>query len=415
MRKLLLAILFICACDAGIAKAQNGCSNTSRAETLYCMPILAVENLHSVPTTGTVSAGIPPGFSALSAGLGSQVGDVPTPSPASGFLYSVGSGGLSGVKDLGPIFSEPSATVGRHKFYLEFTYQHFEFDQIDAVPLRQIPLQISSRECGVQSPPPGCSAFIETQSRLDLRMNQFTSYATFGLTSSVDVSVVLPILSVAMGMQSRCSVCFQQQPSGSVLVFTPSTATGSASGIGDVSFRVKAAVLRGERAGLAVGVDVRTPTGDEQNFLGSGAVGVRPFAAFGYRTRHVTSHANIGYQANGDSVLASLDGNTPRQLPNSLTYNVGIDLRFVRHISVTGDLLGQTFFDAERVLLGVRAPLNHPDIARTTDTLNTKSFAAGLKINPVGNLLIIVNVLVKLDDAGLQYKPAPMVGISYTF
>jgi hypothetical protein len=412
MRKLLIGCLLICAFNAATASAQNSCSSAARSSTLYCVPILAVENLSVVGTSGTVSAGIPPGFSALSAALGAQLTQVPTPSPASGFLYSFGPSGLTREQDLGPIFSERPGTVGRHKLYLEFTYQYFEFDQIDAVPLTQIPLQIS----GCNPTTVGCGPFIETQSRLDLRVNEFTSYATFGLTKQIDVSVAVPILNVRMGMQSRCLVCSQLQPDGTtILAFTPNVATGTVNGLGDITFRAKATLFQGERFGAAVGVDVRTPTGNEQNFLGAGAIGVRPFGAIGYRTRHISPHANIGYLANGQSILASLDGVTARQLPNSLTYNAGVDIGLLKYLSVTGDLLGQTFFDADRVLLGVRAPLNHPDIARTTDTLNTDSIAAGVKVNPVGNLLITASVLVKLDNNGLHYKPAPMIGISYTF
>jgi hypothetical protein len=101
-------------------------------------------------------------------------------------------------------------------------------------------------------------------------------------------------------------------------VFTPNDTTASAGGIGDVTFRVKGTLVKGERAGLAVGVDVRTPTGNDLNYLGSGAIGVRPFAAVDYRAR-VSPHASIGYEANGSSVLASTDQSTAKSLPNFLT------------------------------------------------------------------------------------------------
>jgi hypothetical protein len=410
MRKvLLLACLVVCAICSGVS-AQTICSNSSKANTLYCTPILAVENLHVVGSSAAVVASIPPGFSSLNAALGAQIGQVPTPSPASGFLFSFGQKGFTRERELGPIFSERPETLGRHKFYLEFTYQYFQFDQVDNVSVKQIPLQIS----GCDPANPACGPFIETRSRLDLKVHQFTGYATFGLTSRIDLSVAVPVLDVRMGMLSRCSVCFQQQPDNSVLAFTPNIATGTASGIGDVTVRIKGNVLRGERAGLALGADVRAPTGNELNYLGSGAVGVRPFVAFGYRAR-VSPHLNIGYQENANSILASTDGKTPRRLPNSLTYNAGVDLGILKSLSVTGDLLGQMFFDADRVLLGVRAPLNHPDIARQTETFDTNSFAVGVKLNPAGNLLITANVLLKLDHNGLRYKPAPMIGISYTF
>ena len=41
--------------------------------------------------------------------------------------------------------------------------------------------------------------------------------------------------------------------------------------------------------------------------------------------------------------------------------------------------------------------------------------AAGLKFNPVGRLLVDVNVLFKLDSAGLRDKVTPLVGIEYAF
>jgi hypothetical protein len=414
MRKtLFVACLLVGLTHSPTAVAQNVCSQASKADTLYCMPLLAITNLEVVgSSTKVVPAAIPPGFSSLNAALGTQLAQIPTPSPVSGFLFSFGPSGLVRERDLGPIFSEKPGTVGQHKLYFEFTYQYFRFDQIDSVPLKQIPLQIS----GCDPLIPACVAPpLETDSRLDLKVHQFTGFVTYGITSRIDVSVAIPILNVRMAMQSRCSVCLQQLPDPEgVLVFTPSAGSGSASGIGDVTFRAKATVLNGERIGLAVGIDARMPTGDELNYLGSGAVGMRPFAAFGYRGR-ISPHANIGYQANGGSILASTDGKTPQQLPNSVVYAAGADFAVLKRLSVTGDLLGQTFFNADRVVLGTRAPLGHPDIARETGNFNTNSFALGAKFNPAKNLLIAGNVLFKLDNNGLHHQPAPMIGISYVF
>jgi Putative MetA-pathway of phenol degradation len=410
MRKLLfIACLLVGLTNPVVARGQNICSEASKASTLYCIPVLAITNLEG-SATKVVSAAIPPGFSSLNAALGTQLAQIPTPSPVSGFLFSFGPSGLTQERDLGPIFSEKPGTVGRHKLYFEFTYQYFRFDQIDSVPLKQIPLQISGSGCELIS---ACGPPLETSSRLDLKVHQFTGFVTFGVTSRIDVSVAIPILNVRMGMQSRCSVCLQQlSGDDGVLIFTPNASRGSASGIGDITFRAKATVLKGERIGLALGIDARMPTGDELNYLGSGAVGMRPFAAFGYRAR-ISPHANIGYQANGGSILASTDGRTLQQLPNSVVYSAGADFVVLTRLSVTGDLLGQTFFNADRVLLGTRA--GHPDIARETANFNTNSFAVGAKFNPVKNLLIAGNVLFKLDDNGLHHQPAPMIGISYVF
>ena len=41
--------------------------------------------------------------------------------------------------------------------------------------------------------------------------------------------------------------------------------------------------------------------------------------------------------------------------------------------------------------------------------------SVGLKVNPVGNLLLTVNGLFSLTNRGLQAKFAPLVGLDYSF
>jgi hypothetical protein len=429
MRKLLLFAALLTAitnCSSALAQTQTSTCSQSGNSHLYCVPILAVENLH-IPGA-TVLPTVPPAFSALNASLGIQLSDVPKPSPASGIIFSFGPSGLRRERELGPIFTERPSIVGRHKLYVAFTYQYFEFDKLDSVSLKNVPLLLEG--CVPNpTPPPNCNPssnpFIATQSRLDLKVHQITVYATYGLFNRVDVSVAVPILDVRMGMHTTCSICGQTQANGSLLVFTPNATTASAGGIGDVTFRVKGTLIKGERAGLAVGVDVRTPTGNDLNYLGSGAIGVRPFAAVDYRAR-VSPHASIGYEANGSSVLASTDQSTAKSLPNFLTYTAGADIGVTKSLSVTGDLLGTEYFNANRLLLGVvtgSQGLGNPNVACSltsaqtcqAQTFNTNSFSVGAKYNPTRNLIITGNVLFKLDNNGLHYKPAPMGGLSYTF
>ena len=419
MRNLLRSVGFLMisiACCSS-AKGQSTCANTSNANTLYCTPILSVENVHFVGSGSSVVPGVPPAFSALNAGIGTQITQVPTPAPATGFLFSFGPGGLTSQRDLGPIFTDSASTVGRHKLYIAFSYQFFEFDQIDSAKLKETPLQIS----GCDTSATGCGSPIVTTSNLSLKTNQYTTYATFGLTNWFDVSVVIPVVNARMGMQTTCSICFQTQPTGATLVFTPNTASAHATGIGDLKFRLKATLLHAEHAALAAGVDVRAPTGNELNFLGTGTAGVRPFASAAYRAR-ISPHASIGYTANGNSVLATSSQIGTAQLPNSLDYSAGVDVSIVKSLGVVADLLGQTYFSATRIYLGSRDgspdiscdPTGASQVCKSLN-FNTNSFAIGAKYNPVKKLLVSGSVLFKLDNYGLHYKPSPMVGISYTF
>ena len=48
-------------------------------------------------------------------------------------------------------------------------------------------------------------------------------------------------------------------------------ASGSAAGVSDLVLRVKGNLLREGTRALGLGLDVRLPTGDERDLLGSGA------------------------------------------------------------------------------------------------------------------------------------------------
>lgn len=72
-------------------------------------------------------------------------------------------------------------------------------------------------------------------------------------------------------------------------------------------------------------MDVRFPTGDAPNHLGSGAYGYKPFAIFSYRAR-ISPHALIGYEWNTTSILAGdVVQGTKGSIPNDFVYAVGAD------------------------------------------------------------------------------------------
>jgi hypothetical protein len=57
-----------------------------------------------------------------------------------------------------------------------------------------------------------------------------------------------------------------------------------------------------------------------------------------------------------------------------------------------------------------------PTIDINTTSYNVDNVAVGLKVNPIGHLILSANALIRLDDAGL--RPArfvPLVGVSYRF
>ena len=56
-----------------------------------------------------------------------------------------------------------------------------------------------------------------------------------------------------------------------------------------------------------------------------------------------------------------------------------------------------------------------PDIKFGTGSFDVVNGSFGLKINAAGKLLFDLNVLVKLNNAGLRDKVTPFVGLEYSF
>jgi hypothetical protein len=394
------------------AQSTSSTCSSGKASTLYCMPITSTENAFVFPSLP--SQGLVPieGFYPVTSAIGTQLSTFPTPSPSSSLIFSFGAGGLTAAQQLGPIYSDAPWSIGRHKLYLAFAYQFLEFDKVDNVSLSSIPLVLnacigSSAAGSVCTQPP----LIQTMSHYTVNLNEYLSYASFGLTNRIDISVTIPMVNVRSTMTTTCSVCTSSFSDGiHALFFTPNTSHGASTGIGDVVFGVKGVVLEGERGALAAGVDVRAPTGYAYNYQGAGTTGVHPYLALGYRGR-VAPHINVGGWINGDSVLASTNGTTEQHLPDSLVYDAGADISALRWLSFTGDYVGQTYFDAGRLAINQSAT----QLQTSNQTFNTNTIALGFKTMPAHGLLLTANVLIKAGNGGLDYKPVPMIGISYTF
>jgi len=348
----------------------------------------------------------------ISSALGSQLGLIPLASPASGIIYSVDpSLGIptKSTETFGPVLTERGETIGRHKLFAAFTYQRFIFNNFDGVDLKRYPLVFNVCDQGT-----GQCGVIATSNRVDAKINQFSFFGTFGLTDRIDVSIAVPLLDAKLSVAGvGCTICQTQVFSdGTQVVFTPAAVAGSATGVGDIVLRGKGLVWKGKRFRLAFGADIRLHTGDEFNFLGTGAIGVKPFVAASVRGR-IAPHVNVGYQWNGDSAIGGPVPGVKGKLPNNLFYNGGFDVRVTKKLTLAADFLGERVFSAKRILAVTTA--GQPSIAIVEGSFNTVKGASGIKINPIGNLLITANVFIRMDHNGLRNQLVPLGGISYTF
>lgn len=376
---------------------------------------------------------------ALFSGLGSGVGSLPTPGggaftfeldPALGVF-------TRSTESLGPIFADRAETTGRGRVTLSASYTRHSFDELDGVKLR------TGELFGL------LVGFFPDRIRLNLlqlreeaRAEVFALGALYGVTDRLDVGVTVPILRVKLRERIRRPLFVDCVPN-----FDPATLAGctrpsfpndeflpteaESTGLGDLVLRTKYNVWRsarmmGGRVGLAAGLDVKLPTGDtgdrkgrearivlgptatpaDSRFtlgdppLGTGIVRVKPNLIASGSWFGVSPHINVGAE------LGKTAGIT-----NDLLYAVGVEYAPAGWITLVADLLGRHAFDVDRPRFNRLGPI--PGSRANPDTL---AASLGIKVNPVGTLLVFVNVILPLNEnSGIRDDVTPTAGLEWSF
>jgi hypothetical protein len=374
-------------------------------------------------------------FRLMNIALTSQLTAVPLPSPASGFTYkfdpSTGTF-VRSTRSFGPILADRGETIGRGRVALGTNLQFFSFDRLDGVTLSDVPAVF--RHDNYRSTA-GRSDVIATRNTIQATVTQFTGALTYGLTDRLDISAAVPIVRTRISLLSNATIhrvgtgadlgvhyFLDPAAPGSHGTSRQFFAGGQAGGIGDVVLRAKGTIMREGRRSLAAGVDLRLPTGDEENLLGSGAPGVRPFAALSASYGVAAPHVNVAYQWNGRSVLAGdVREGLKADLPDQFHYAVGTDITVNSRLSLLVDVLGQRLVRSPRlstftfVAEGPFGAASLRDLQFQTASFWTTSGSVGLKANLASRLLINFNLRFAMGKAGLTDRITPLLGVEWAF
>lgn len=369
-------------------------------------------------------------FSQFGTALTGQIVSLPLPAPASGFTYQFDPGlGVftRSTSSFGPILAERADTIGARRVSLGFAYQRLAFDSIENIDLQSVPAVFTHDNAELRG---GREDVITTVNSIDSEVSRSAVFVTYGVTNDLDVSIAVPYISTDIVVTSDATVQrigttipeihFFRAADDTIGTRRIFTAFGHASGIGDITIRMKQAFKRSQKSGFALGLDLRLPTGDEKNLLGTGAPAVQPFVAWSGTYGALAPHINVGYQWNGASVLAGdIEAGVSEDLPDVVVYAVGAVVAVHPRVTLALDVLGRYIIDSPRVRLSDFHALDgrsvFPNITFDTGSINELSSAAGLKINIAGRLLLNTNLLMRLNSAGLRDKISPLVGIEYAF
>lgn len=383
---------------------------------------------HYVPAAELAANTLAPTLNTL---IANNVASFPLSSTVAGITFDFSTGQpVQVVESPGPIFAETATTLGANKITLGVNLTHLNLNKLRSINLDEMEFTFLHED--VAEPGRGDLLFeldlVRVRPNLQLSSNIIAFFGSYGVTPNLDVGIAIPFITIRMEgtMQTRID-SYTWTNSGLALhffdggvndpVLTDEVAySQSATGIGDVALRGKYRFPVEAGVDLAALVDIRLPTGNKDNFFGTGSlngrfalIGSRKFGAF-------TPHANVGYNYRG----ADLDS-------DELEFALGFDQQMRPGLSLALDLLGEidlNSFEAIHILpeterLEYTPPntdatvveeirlSNIPD--RENDHVLMASF--GARWAPTSRIQVLGNVLVPLLQTSLRSTVVPTVGV----
>jgi hypothetical protein len=369
-------------------------------------------------------------FDKFTTAIVGQLVTVPLPSPAAGFTYELDpSTGVfkRSTESFGPILAERAETVGAGRVSFGFAYQRFKFQSVEGLDLDRVPAVFTHDNAQLLG---GRQDVITTLNSIEASVAQYTTYLTVGITDRFDISAAMKLANNDLTVRSQATIQrlgttnelthFFRQADGDIGTERVFWAIGHASGLGDTTVRLKAAVDRRPSRAIAAGLDIRLPTGDQMNLLGTGTAGLAPFVILSSTVRRVSPHVNASYQWNGRSILAgNPETGESAEFPDQFTYAIGADVAMNTRITLAFDTLGSYYVNAERLSQETFHALDQrstfANIAFSRESFNAVSGSIGLKVNVIGRLLLDGNLLFALDDHGVRDRVVPLVSFQYAF
>src|SRR5205823_2486510 len=118
--------------------------------------------------------------------------------------------------------------------------------------------------------------------------------------------------------------------------FTQAKASASAIGLADLAIRTKYTLLEDHGSGLAAAVDLRLPTGRQENLLGAGSASAKFSAIASVESGRATLHANGGVTVGG--------------LARELSYGGAIAVAAANRVTIIGELLARRLDDVGHIV-----------------------------------------------------------------
>lgn len=298
------------------------------------------------------------------------------------------------TQSFGPFFAERSLTAGQGQLSFGLAIRHAAFTHLGGEDLRDGRFVTSGNRFRDESQP-----FDEEALTLDLSARTMTGLINVGLTDRWDLGAAVPVVSITLE-GSRVNTY-----RGAVLL--QARADASATGLGDIAIRTKYRLLdRPGAGGFAAIGELRLPTGDEANLLGTGDMAMAALAVGSYEHGKVAVDGNFGVVLGGAA--------------NEWQYRGAASVAVAHKLTAVGELLGRHIDDFGRIVAS-EAP--HPSFANVNTirliaepgAQHTATILGGLKWNPAGTWLFTASLSRTVGDARLRSGVVAQAGLDYAW
>ncbi len=320
----------------------------------------------------------------------------PLATSSSGFLYRLNPqlGTVErATESFGAFFVERALTPGRGRASFGLSATSTEFDRLNGQHLKDGTLVTVANRFRDEP-----LAFDSESLTLRIRSSAMTLFGSVGVTDHLEIGAAVPFVRVSLAGE-RINVY-----RGTALL--QASATGTASGVADIALRAKYTLVAGQHGGVAAATEVRLPTGDEANLLGTGKTSYRFIGIGSVEQGNFALHGNASFLRGGISHEWSAAGAASIAVHPRATVSGEV---LTRHVSALRDIT---------LVATPRPDIVGVDTLRLTAGTSSVTLAtavAGLKWNVTGTLVIGGHVSFPLAKRGLTSPVTPTLGLEYAF
>jgi hypothetical protein len=321
---------------------------------------------------------------------------IPITSSSGGFVYrlnpSLGTVGRAS-NGFGPFFTESVLRGGRNQTGFGIRLQHASFDSLQGADLRSGTFPTNAtRLTGAAEP------FSVELLRLKLETSTAFFVGSYGVTNWLSVGGSLPVVHLrASGNRVRAL---------NGVNTLQSSVSGTATGLGDVALHARARIAGHGARGIAIGADVRFPTGREEDLLGTGKTATRALVIGSWEDGRLAVHINGGGAVGG--------------LTDELFWSGATSFAPWSRLTIVGEIIGRRLSELSR-LKDVYEP--YPGLANLETMrwvpiergIDTTFVVIGSKWNVARSWLFNAGVLIRLTDNGLRSRVTPTVSLDFDF